>query len=80
LQESFLHQVLGIGWVTHHAQAKGVNAAAVQVIQKFKGRSTPSLREADGFRFGQRDSRLGNRRLLRLGWSSLGQQSNNGAS
>src|ERR1700747_315968 len=80
LQECLLQQVFRSGRITHHTQAKGVNAATVHLIQKFKGRGIPSLSEADSLRFGQRSSKLRTSLLLPLGWSSLGQQSNNGAS
>src|SRR6266704_921803 len=48
LQKSCLHKVFRIGWVIHHAQAQGVDAAAMQVVQKLKSRSIPGLGQADG--------------------------------
>jgi hypothetical protein len=74
LQECFLHQVFGVGWISDHAQAQGVNAAAVHLVEKLKSRSVSRLSEADGLRFAQRN-RLADS-LLGLGWSFLGQQSN----
>jgi hypothetical protein len=78
LQKGFLHQVFGIGGVPDHTQAQSVDAAAVHLVQKFKSSSISSLCEADGIRFSQRGRLAG--RLPGLGWSFLGQQSNNGAS
>jgi len=58
LEESLLQQVLGIRWVAHHAQAEGVNAATVKMVEKVERGSVPGLSQADGFRFRQRRSAL----------------------
>jgi len=79
LQKSFLHQVFRIGWVIHHAQAQGVDTAAMQVVQKFKSRSIPGLGQADSLRFSHRFGGLPRGRRIGIAWSVSGQRSNSGA-
>src|SRR6266550_7078472 len=80
LQKSFLHQVFRIGWIIDHAQAQGIDATAMQVVQKFKSRSIPGLGQADGLRFSHRFGELPRGRRIGIAWSVSGQRSNSGAS
>ena len=75
LQERFLHQVFRVRRVTHHAQAQGVDAAAVEFVQKLKRRSVSGLSQTDGFRLSQR-YRLAGEEGVTLG--SLGRFRANG--
>jgi hypothetical protein len=51
LQERFLHQIFRVRWVIYHAQAKGVDAAAVESIQKLKSLRISGLCQTNGFGF-----------------------------
>jgi hypothetical protein len=44
-----LHQIFRVRRVVHHPEAQGVNAAAVQMVEKLKSCSVPGLGQADGF-------------------------------
>src|SRR6266851_9018306 len=80
LQKSFLHEVFRVGRVINHPQAEGVDAAAMQVVQKLKSRSIAGLGQADGLRFSHRFGGLPRGRRIVIAWSSSGQRSNSGAS
>src|SRR5208283_4190088 len=70
LKKSLLREIFRIRRVADHAQAQGVNPAAVHLVQKLESGCIPGLRAADGFRLGPR---------YRLGWSLSGQLCNSGA-
>src|SRR5260370_35908622 len=80
LQKSFLHQVFRIGWVINHAQAQGIDAAAMQAVQKFESCSISGLGQTNGLRFSHRFGGLSRGRRIGIAWSLLGQRSNSGAS
>ncbi len=53
LKEGFLRQFFGFGCVSHHAQAQGISAPAVQPVEVFKRSPIALLGSPDGFRLVQ---------------------------
>src|SRR5207302_9395152 len=80
LKESFLHQVFRVSRVIHHPETQGVNAPAMQLIQKLKRGGVTRLGQPDSFRFRHRFGGLPGSRRMRSAWSVSGQRSNCGAS
>jgi hypothetical protein len=53
LQEDVLGKIFRVGSVCHHAQAQGVNLAAVHAIDSFKGGGIALLRQVHDIRVSQ---------------------------
>jgi hypothetical protein len=68
LQESFLHKIFRVRGVVDHPEAKGVNAAAMEVVQKLKSRGIAGLGQADGIRLNQRLRGLRRSLRIRIAW------------
>jgi hypothetical protein len=52
LQECFLSQVFGFGWVSGHAQAQTIHTSAVRFIKVLEGIRVALASQADGFGLG----------------------------
>lgn len=50
--ESILEEILGLGGIAGHAQADGVDAGTVQLVEAFESVGTAMLSAGDGFFFG----------------------------
>jgi hypothetical protein len=68
LQEGLLRQILREGRVARHAQANGIDAAAVFHIEMLERRCVPGLREPNDVQFGL----LAERYSVRMGISRRG--------